>query len=347
MGNAEHSHKIKKRHKKKYFKKLESSGLPILVLDANYKAEFVSTNTFKLYGLDPKKLTGKEDLMKYHKPYQTKFKCDSKTAISIIHKSVLESKDGTYVTEWEGVTCKGEDLNTWLRVISTQIGKKKYIQVIFQRKNTTSENGENNKPDSLDDSILRVQIEDNSGSVNNSEFSMNYKPQLSNSNSTEFQVKKNRTIENSPQTETNIAKLTEIDEIIDIVDEIKNKIRSFKEPEHEKVMVQKLNILIKTVEKQKTELYEQTMRLVQKSKEQNLKNRNKYKDLENQFQTRSNLLSKERDKIEKLEIENQMLKEQSQKYQNFILLLNKSSRKIIKQNKIFNETKKIENTKQN
>ncbi|KAJ6240495.1 hypothetical protein M0813_24208 [Anaeramoeba flamelloides] len=339
MGNSENSHKIKKRHRKKYFKKLESSGLAIIVIDLTYKTDFISKKAYETFGYNPEKITGKEDPIRLNKPYQTKFKCDWKMAIGIVRKNLLESKDGTYTLEWEALTCSGEDLNLWVKAILIQIGNKQAIQIIYQIRSIGSQNEENKGPSSIDDSIIKVEIDDNTSSMSNSEFSMKSSPSIQ-SNNLETKPQTSKSSEINQQPETSIGKLMEIDEIIDIVDEIKNKIRSLKEPEHEKIMVQNLNLLVKTVEKQKNDLYDQTMKLIKKSKEQNLKNRKRYKELEKQFETRSNLLSKEKDKVEKLESENQLLKEQSQKYANFILTLNKNSRKFIKQNKISTESKK-------
>ncbi|KAJ6240494.1 blastoderm-specific protein 25d [Anaeramoeba flamelloides] len=347
MGNSENSHKIKKRHKKKYFKKLESSGLSIAFVDLKYKIEFITTATYRLFKIDAKKLTGNENILRMSKPYQTKFKCDSQKAALILGEKVKESKDGTYMTEWETITGLGEDLDLWVRLILIQIGKKQYIQVIFQPRSVGSQSEENKGPSSVDNSIIKVEIDDNTSSMSNSEFSIKTSPSI-NSNNLETKTKTSKSSDSSQQPETSIERLMEIDEIIDIVDEIKNKIRSLKEPEHEKIMVQNLNLLVETVEKQKNDLYDQTVRLIKKSKEQNLKNRKRYKELEKQFETRSKLLSKEKDKVEKLESENQLLKEQSQKYANFILTLNKNCRKFIKQDKISTESKKkIETPKQN
>ncbi|KAJ6247973.1 hypothetical protein M0813_18071 [Anaeramoeba flamelloides] len=332
MGNSENSHKIKKRHKKKYFQKLENSGLPICVLDQKGQLIFTSKKTYELYGYNPEKLTGNENILALNKPFQKHSQLSAEKAMAKGTKELMESKDGTHTVEWEAVTATGEDLDLWCRGVCVMIGNQPHVQMLHQLRSSDSNNSNNKEPSSVDESILKVQIEDNTSFSPNSEFSS-----LDKSSGKESKSKNSRRKHNYSSEDNGIDNLIELDEIIDIVDQIKNKIRSFKEPEQEKIMIEKLNLLIETVESQKNESHTQTMRIIKKTKEHNIKNKKRYKELEKQFEIRTNLLSKHEMKINKLELENKLLKEQSQKLVNLISTFNKSSRKIIKQSMSANE----------
>ncbi|KAJ6249696.1 hypothetical protein M0813_16770 [Anaeramoeba flamelloides] len=160
MGNSANSHNIKKRHYKKYIKRLEDSKLPVAVLNGEGKIVDFTSTFLKEVGW-----VGKDHLFRNHKPgrisakIQNHYKCDTQTAIKMGVGEVMKSSDGLLTRPWNGVDQFGTPVPLWIYCTLISVGDKPHIQTIW-KKRTVMENSELEEPVEIDSSILKVKISD-------------------------------------------------------------------------------------------------------------------------------------------------------------------------------------------
>ncbi|KAJ6240976.1 hypothetical protein M0813_23625 [Anaeramoeba flamelloides] len=293
MGNTANSttHKIKKRHKKRYFKKLESTHLPISVMDLKGNFLFVNKEALKFHEYDPNKKAKKsKTVLETSQPYQNYFKCPTEKAIKICAKNFLESEDATYQFGWDHVTSSGKKFSVWNTFTLIKIGNQVLAQCINQPLDDLGSNEEMVQPHTIDESIIKVHFSDNSSVTN------------SNNMSNSSEIVKNSKEKSSLNNNENFNVIIE-DFAEEIIDEIKKKIRNSKDFEKEQAVTEKLNQLNSEIGK-KTINYEKTLKeILEKVQRQRQNQKKKYKDLEELYGKELNRITKEKKKNENLKKE--------------------------------------------
>ncbi|KAJ6250129.1 hypothetical protein M0813_16391 [Anaeramoeba flamelloides] len=347
MGNSANSHNIKKRHYKKYLKRLENSKLPAAVLNGEGTIIDFTSKLLPEIGW-----VGKDHLFKNHKPgrisqkTQSVYNCDTQTAIKIAVGNIMKTKDGLLTVPWDGMDQFGEYNPLWLYCTLISVGDKPHIQVIF-KKRTVMDNSELEEPNKIDSSLLKVKISDETSitshnTSNNSDFTTenekekkskkSHKSKKAKKTKKEKKEKKSKkdkkvksldetTLLTSSVSETKINTGSEYSQtfVIDdyeeqnkidqIIESMKNKSRGLDKIKYEMDLIKDLNSLVKVIENMKLIRDEHIVKLTSKSRTQNTKNRKKLLDLEEYYQKKYMDYEKKNEDKMKIVNENKQLKQ--------------------------------------
>ncbi|KAJ3439827.1 hypothetical protein M0812_15867 [Anaeramoeba flamelloides] len=257
------SHHIKRRHKKRYFKKLESIDLNITVFQMSTdNMVYANKTALKDFGIKKFPEKGWMDPGIVMQPYQKFFKCSAEEALKQIHQQIANSKDGTIQFGWDYKTIQGEPFSAWMTTTTIIIGKELYQQAIAQKIDDKDE-----KQESIDQSIVKVKISDGSSDL-----------------TTNMNTSETTTIQENKEQEkksTSFGRITSLEEFNkedfaeNIIDGIKKKIRSYDDYETETFVTNQLNLLNSKIEEQKNYYQQKISELLQSSSKQ--KNRPKTK----------------------------------------------------------------------
>ncbi|KAJ6235407.1 hypothetical protein M0813_28613 [Anaeramoeba flamelloides] len=195
-------------------------------------------------------------------PYQKFFKCSAEEALKKVHQQIENSKDGTIQFGWDYKTIQGEPFSAWMTTTTIVIGKELYQQAITQKIDDEDE-----KRESIDQSIVKVKISDGSSDL-----------------TTNMDTSETTTIQNNKEQEkksTSFGRITSIEEFNkedfaeNIIDGIKKKIRSYDDYETETFITNQLNLLNSKIEEQKNYYQQKISELLQSSsKQKKTKNKN-------------------------------------------------------------------------
>ncbi|KAJ6235410.1 hypothetical protein M0813_28616 [Anaeramoeba flamelloides] len=300
MGNQtitiKNSHHIKKRHKKRYFKKLETVNLHVAVFDiTSSKMVYANKTALKDFGLKkfPEKGGIGPELLT--QPYQKFFKCSAEEAIQKLKDKVANSKDGTFQNRWDYKTIQGEPFSVWITNTIIIIGNEVNLQAIAQKIDD-----EEDEPESINQSIVKVKISDGS-----SELTTNMEMSETTDIQDNKELQKNST---SFGDRTSLEEFIKEDVSENIIDEIKKKIRSYDDYETETFITNQLNLLNSKIEEQKNYYQQKISELLQSSSKQKTDQKQKYLELETLYGKRLESFKKEKSTNKELKEEVKKLK---------------------------------------
>ncbi|KAJ3425671.1 centrosomal protein of 170 kda [Anaeramoeba flamelloides] len=339
-------HEIKKRHYKKYLKRLENSKLPVSILNGEGTIVDITSTFLKEVGW-----VGQDHLFKNHKPgrisakKQKHFECDTPEAIKKAVVLLMKSKDGLLTIPWDGTDQFGEKNPLWIYCTLISVSGKPFIQTIW-KKRKVMEDSQLENPDEIDSSLLKVNIND-STSVTSKETStcseitpkrekekISQKHNTSMSHNTEnsnfpsnIRVESDSTITSQSFALDDIEEQNEIDQVIET---IKKQSRALDNMDYEMELIKNVNSLSQMMEQMKKKRDEQIGKLNSRLRTQNSKHKNKVLELEEYYQKKFQNFEKENKKNKKLNKEIKRLKQtvstlyhhlkQNQKKENKLLI---------------------------
>ncbi|KAJ3447882.1 synaptonemal complex protein zip1 [Anaeramoeba flamelloides] len=355
MGNSANSHKIKKRHYKKYLKRLEKSKLPCSILDGEGKIVDITSTFLKEVGW-----VGKDHLFKNYKPgrisakNQKHFECDTPTAIKKAIGMIMKSNEGLLTIPWDGMDQFGEKNPLWIYCTLTSIGGKPHIQTIW-KKRKVMEDSQLERPDEINSSLLKVQIDDNESTTSKEtstytdttskhdkeKISKKHKTSKSQKtdNSNSHLNKKVGSDSNSTSQNFVLDDIEEQNEIDRIIDKIKKQSRTLDNMDYEMELIKNINSLAKAMEQMKQKRDEQIGKLNTRLRTQNSKNKKKVLDLEEYYQKKNQNFDKLNKKNIKLNKEVKGLKQTISKLYCHLKENEKTENKLINElqsNKLLN-----------
>ncbi|KAJ6236896.1 centrosomal protein [Anaeramoeba flamelloides] len=340
------SHEIKKRHYKKYLKRLENSKLPVSILNGEGTIVDITSTFLKEVGW-----VGQDHLFKNHKPgrisakKQKHFECDTPEAIKKAVVLLMKSKDGLLTIPWDGTDQFGEKNPLWIYCTLISVSGKPFIQTIW-KKRKVMEDSQLENPEEIDSSLLKVNIND-STSVTSKETStcseitpkrekekISQKHNTSMSHNTEnsnfpsnIRVESDSTITSQSFALDDIEEQNEIDQVIET---IKKQSRALDNMDYEMELIKNVNSLSQMMEQMKKKRDEQIGKLNSRLRTQNSKHKNKVLELEEYYQKKFQNFEKENKKNKKLNKEIKRLKQtvstlyhhlkQNQKKENKLLI---------------------------
>ncbi|KAJ3440461.1 hypothetical protein M0812_14129 [Anaeramoeba flamelloides] len=267
MGNSTARHFIKKKHLKKYLKKLEETGLSVCILNKDGKVMKVTPNFIEIVGY-----VGREKIFRNYKtgslsaPYQEYFQNNFKESLKIAIREQLNSESGLYTCPWDIIDQYGKLRPLWAYCTPISIGGVIYIQTIW-KKRKISGNKKNEKPEEIDTEILKIQINDSkstasednenedddentnaSWSWNENENSKSKDDLTQNSSLTNKNVS-NSSSSNNPQIKVIREPNKEINIFEDLVQKMKTNSRELKNYKYEYEFINNINTLSSLFEK--------------------------------------------------------------------------------------------------
>ncbi|KAJ3433252.1 hypothetical protein M0812_22206 [Anaeramoeba flamelloides] len=301
QNNNTNTHHIKRRHKKKYFQKLETIDLHIAVYSvSNLSLVYLNKIALKNFGLEKIPQDQKLQNHKFSPAYQKFFKCSTMEALQKVRDQVKNSNDGTVQFGWDCKTLQGEPFSIWITSTKIQIGKELYAQCIGQKIKDEEE-----QPELIDQSLVKVKISDNSSEL-----------------TTTVDMSETTTVQENKQQQGNstsvgiISSLEEFnkeDFTESIIDGIKKKIRTYDDFETESFITNQLNLLNKKIDEQKNYYQQKISEILQSSSKQKSDQKQKYLELETLYGKRLNSFKKEKQANKELKEEVKDLKKRISK----------------------------------
>ncbi|KAJ6243984.1 a-type inclusion protein [Anaeramoeba flamelloides] len=301
MGNqglgTKNSHIIKKRHKKKYFRKLGTIKLAITVYNlTSCKMVFANRAALDDFGIDKFPESGEIDGTAVAQPNQKYFNCPTGKAISRLAVQVKNSEDGTIQFGWDLKTVKGEAFSVWVTITKIQIGNELYAQCIHQKTDD-----EDVQPKTVNESYVKVKITDDSSELTTTQTNLTETKSIQDNQQSQLNS-------SSVQVITSLEDFSNEDLTESIIDEIKKKIRSYDDFETENFITNKLNLLNSTIEEQKNYYQNKISDLLKSSSKQKSEQKNKYLELEKLYGKRLKSFNKEKKANKELNEEVKQLK---------------------------------------
>ncbi|KAJ6233635.1 hypothetical protein M0813_29943 [Anaeramoeba flamelloides] len=336
MGNSQNQHVIKKRHVKKYYKKILASKEGISLFDfetfmpINFNDEYL-----RVLGWENKrKLLLKADPKLLSMPYQPFYKCGVEEALQLVSKACMSSEKGTMTLAWDVKSHEGEKIGLWVYITLIKLGKKNVGQAIYKRRakqEQVEEELQKEKPLYMDPNLLKMDFQDNSNESESTSIPTD-KESFSKGGSSSNMKKDNSKESKQSSFNNNSEQMENIqNEVDDLSHKLKNMIRSLSEPQKEKEMVDDLNRLVTLFEIVTQDRDKKLMEFQIRMKNDREKAKKKYKQLEEHLNKRLSTMENVKDTKNKLFMGNKKQKQMISKVYNLLNEQQRNTNDLLKQ----------------